>query len=283
MPLRQQRPHPRAATPAARRRFREPRRALIDSATTSRPLRSLGVEDRLQVEGHVPGRLQALRGVLPQAVPHHPFQGGGCEKPEGEVGRVHPDRGHGLRGEPPRRPAPRQHLVKQGAQGEEVAAARRPAPRAPARAPCSPTVPRTVPGSERRVRVVEPGPAIAARHVARGRGRSRGSSCARRAVRNRFSGFRSRWTMPGSCAAARPRAICAPASTALRGRHGPAAEPRAQRLALEQLGDRVGRPSSRRSRGSARMLGWESAATACASRRSAQAPRRPRPALAAGP
>ena len=53
-----------------------------------------------------------------------------------------------------------------------------------------------------------------------------------------FSGFRSRWTMPLSCAAASPRAIwiaqcrspCARAAA-------PCVEPVAQRLALEQLDD----------------------------------------------
>ena len=40
-------------------------------------------------------------------------------------------------------------------------------------------------------------------------------------VRNRFSGLRSRWTIPFSCAAASPRAICAAMSSACPGGSGP--------------------------------------------------------------
>ena len=47
--------------------------------------------------------------------------------------------------------------------------------------------------------------------------------------------------MPFSCAAARPRAIWVASSIALRTGSARAADPLAQRLAFEQLGDHVGR------------------------------------------
>src|SRR4030095_1451353 len=58
-------------------------------------------------------------------------------------------------------------------------------------------------------------------------------------VRNRFSGLRSRWTMPRACATASAGAIWDVASRPVSGRRGgrdaPRVEPNAQRLALEQL------------------------------------------------
>ena len=56
-----------------------------------------------------------------------------------------------------------------------------------------------------------------------------------------FSGFRSRWTMPFSCAAARPAAICMRVVDRLARRQRRRAHPRAQRLALEQLRNDVRR------------------------------------------
>ena len=52
-----------------------------------------------------------------------------------------------------------------------------------------------------------------------------------------FSGFRSRWTMPLSCAAARPRAIATAYSTARRDRQRAVRADLPQRLAVEQFGD----------------------------------------------
>ena len=115
--------------------------------------------------------------------------------------------------------------------------ARRPPGRAPAPAPCSRRCPCTVPGS------------VTAAHRFRWRRCRRPASDLREAEvenldlavgeRKMFSGFRSRWTMPLSCAAARPRAICIADVDGLAHRHRAAAQPLAQRLAFEQLGDGV--------------------------------------------
>ena len=83
------------------------------------------------------------------------------------------------------------------------------------------------------------------------RGRSRGSSPAPSRLRKRFSGLRSRCTIPFSCAAASAWAICAAISSASRSASAPARSSRSrERLALEQLHDREGacRPSCPRSK-----------------------------------
>ena len=69
-------------------------------------------------------------------------------------------------------------------------------------------------------------------------------------VRTTFSGLRSRWTIPLSCAAARPRAICDAEVHGLS--HGQSArgDPLAQRLALDELHDEdVARRGRRRRTG----------------------------------
>ena len=60
-------------------------------------------------------------------------------------------------------------------------------------------------------------------------------------VMNRLSGFRSRWTMPLSCAAARPSADLARVVDRLARRQRASLQTAAERFALEQLGDDVGR------------------------------------------
>ena len=60
-------------------------------------------------------------------------------------------------------------------------------------------------------------------------------------VKKMFSGFRSRWTIPFSCAAARPVGDLEGVVDRLARRELPARERRAQRLALEQFLDDVGR------------------------------------------
>ena len=101
----------------------------------------------------------------------------------------------------------REHLVEHAAEREDVGAMSPPARRAPARATCSRPCRARCPAS-----VVGAG-------VDRARRRPRGWRPSLRqaevedlhaavAVRKMFSGFRSRWTMPFSCAAARPAAIC---------------------------------------------------------------------------
>ena len=56
-------------------------------------------------------------------------------------------------------------------------------------------------------------------------------------VTKMFSGFRSRWTIPFSCAAASPCAICTPYSIVLRCGSAPLIEQRAQAFSFQQLGD----------------------------------------------
>ena len=63
--------------------------------------------------------------------------------------------------------------------------------------------------------------------------------------RNRFSGFRSRWTMPRAWAAARASATAPPISMALRGGSGPRLTRSRELLALEQLRDDVRLPVGR--------------------------------------
>ena len=59
-------------------------------------------------------------------------------------------------------------------------------------------------------------------------------------VRKMLSGLMSRWMMPFACAAARPSAIWQAISTAFCGCERAGAQPFGERLALEQLRDRVG-------------------------------------------
>ena len=124
---------------------------------------------------------------------------------------------------PPERPPPREHLVQHDAEGEDVGPrVDRPA-RAPAPATCRPTVP-----SDRcRARVIcgdglRPRAPPSGSRCSLARPKSRILTRPSR-VTNRFSGFRSRWTIPRSCAAARPRAICTAYSTAFRGVSAPPA------------------------------------------------------------
>ena len=56
-------------------------------------------------------------------------------------------------------------------------------------------------------------------------------------VRKTFSGFRSRWTIPFSCAAAEAGAIWTAMSTAIRSESGPARRRSRQRLPFEELLD----------------------------------------------
>ena len=134
--------------------------------------------------------------------------------------------------------APGQHLVEHAAEREDVAAAVHAAAASPAPATCTRTC------RARR-------PARYARSSGCRRSRpDRSSRCsaspksriftAPSAVRKMFSGFRSRWMTPFACAAASPSAMAAAICTASRHGQRPLREPRAQRLALEQLHDRDG-------------------------------------------
>src|SRR6266566_7406521 len=56
-----------------------------------------------------------------------------------------------------------------------------------------------------------------------------------------FSGFRSRWTIPFSCAAARPRRNLLGVFDGFAHRQRPGTQPLAQCLTLQKLGDHIGR------------------------------------------
>ena len=110
------------------------------------------------------------------------------------------------RGVAPERALPRQHLVEDRAEGEDVGCGDRRAGRAPARATCIRRAQHRsgLGRAEGRASEVRLGGSDTERRLASPKSRifTRPSS-----VTNMFSGFRSRWTMPFSCAAARPRAI----------------------------------------------------------------------------
>ncbi len=175
----------------------------------SRRVRSGDAGQGFEVEGDVAGRLEPLLRVLLQAVPHDPVE----TRMDvlvglGQIRRLlRQDRRDRVRRRvPPERPLPRQHLVQDRPEGEEVAAAVGRPSRAPARAPCSPSFPSTTPGSVPEIvfRSVRPSPSSAVFSFARPKSRifTRPSF-----VTNRFSGFRSRCTIPFSCAAESPFAI----------------------------------------------------------------------------
>ena len=191
----------------------------------------------LEVEGDVPRRLEALLGVLFETVGDDPLEGRGQAAVRlGEIGRILlEDRVHRLhgRGAAERAPA-RQHLVEDGAEGEDVGAMVHGLGPAPARATCSRPCPAPRPRRSRAPRSATGSASPLSACVSFARPKSRIFTWPS-FVTNTFSGFRSRWTMPFSWAAASPRAIWAPISTALRTGSAPPADAFAQRLAFEQL------------------------------------------------
>ena len=133
----------------------------------------------------------------------------------------------------PEGPLAGEHLVEHGPEREDVGARVHRLARAPARGPCSPTVPITRPGSVESDIVGTSRPSGATGSM---RARPKSSTFTwPEPSRKTFSGLRSRWTMPLSCAAARPPAISSAISTALRGGRAPVLQALAERLALEQL------------------------------------------------
>ena len=108
---------------------------------------------------------------------------------------------------------PGEHLVEHDAEGPDVGALVDRLARAPARAPCTPPCPRMMPACVMPASV-SVGESQAAASASRSRapgpwpGRSRAPSPCRRRVTLTLAGFRSRWTMPFSCAASSASAIC---------------------------------------------------------------------------
>ena len=104
-----------------------------------------------------------------------------------------------------------------------------------------PTVPSTMPAPVPAVTVAcWPSGALSSGRVSFARPKSR-IFTRPSVVTNRFSGFRSRCTMPLSCAAARPCATCIAYVNGLAHRQAARTQLIAERLALQQLRDDVGR------------------------------------------
>ena len=162
-------------------------------------------------EDDILGGLETMTRVLLQTVADDVVQGRRDRPPRvGGVRRLFvQDRRHGLGRRAAREGAlAREHLVEDRPEGEEVAAMVT-GRGSPARATCSRAVPSTMPGSVppglgRQVRRLE-----SARSFCISFARPKSRILTRPSfVTKTFSGFRSRWTMPFSCAAARPLAIC---------------------------------------------------------------------------
>ena len=190
---------------------------------------------RLDRQREVVRRREALRRLLLQAAPHHALERRRhARHRRRQVGRVRvQDRRHRVGGRcragtaraptAARRARSRTRRCRRGG---------RTAGRAPARAPCSPPCPRSRPCSV-------DGASVDRRRLRRfGSGRvsfaipkSRILTCPS-FVTKTLAGFRSRWTIPFSCAAARPRAICTAMSTARRSGSRARDDLLAQRLAL---------------------------------------------------
>ena len=193
----------------ARRRRRVRGRRSV--ATADAPVASSPTSrERLEVEREVARRLEPLLRVLLEAVPHDPLEPGlDVLVRRREIRRLlSQDRRHRLRRRvAAERALAREHLVEDRAEGEDVRARVRRLALAPAPATCSRSCPSRRPARCPRSvgRSVCCSPSVLAISFARPKSRilTRPSF-----VTNRFSGFRSRWTIPFSCAAARPLAIC---------------------------------------------------------------------------
>ena len=180
-------------------------------AHAGRPRRG-EARQRLEVEGEIARRVEALLRVLLEAVPHDPVEAGLDVLVRLRRGPAAPSSGSPSSCPPPcrrgTRAAPR--ASRRGSRRRRrCPTARRRACRAPARATCSrscrarrPAPCRRRPSGRSRLRAARPSSAFS---FARPKSRilTRPSF-----VRKRFSGFRSRWTIPFSCAAASPCAIC---------------------------------------------------------------------------
>ena len=205
--------------------------------------------ERLQVERHVPRGLEALRRSLLEAVRDDAIDRG-RDPPvgSGQVRRLlREDRDHRVGGGGLGEGAlAREHLVENGPEGEDVRAGiHRLAPHLLRRhvaerpeddarlgpAPATVGISVTAAPLSGRVSLASPKSRIFIRPSE---------------VRKRFSGFRSRWTIPFSCAAARPRAIWAPYSTAFLG--GAARRPAGCEASLPRGAPRRRRATPRASR-----------------------------------
>ena len=177
--------------------------------------------ERIQGEGQIAGRLEARGGILLQTPIDDARQCGRDGSFRGRQIAAGP-----LSGSPSscrrrvareERAAARQHLVQHGAEGEDVRTMVGRRDRAPAPATCNRSCRGPRPAA---CRAADVGSALAASAAG-----SRSASFARPKSRifarpssmmKMFSGFRSRWTIPFSCAAASPWAICTAKSRAFR-------------------------------------------------------------------
>ena len=135
------------------------------------------------------------------------------------------------------RAAAREHLVQDETERELIGAVIRRHGRSPARATCSPPCPGCCPDAS-------PAPSSSAPTWDRAPtsfARPKSRILAKPSLETiRFSGLRSRCTIPASCALARPSAICAAICSARRGRHRPGLQNLPHGLALDELHADVG-------------------------------------------
>ena len=183
--------------------------------------RTLAAHRRLERKGEVARRVEPVFGLLLQAVAQNPLdRGSEPARRLRELRRVLlRDRGHRLgRRVAAEGPFARRASRRRSSRGKRCPSAGPRASRAPARATCSPPSPSPYPVPSPSASATASPSAAADAALARPKSRifTRPSD-----VTKRFSGFRSRWTIPFSCAAASPCAICIPYSKALRCGIGP--------------------------------------------------------------
>ena len=179
-------------------------------ACMNRRSKSYGrIGQRLQRKSHIGGRLKRCSGSLLQAAMHDSLQSRGVLAVICEIGwrLLVQNRGHRLRRRRlAKRLLARHHFVENCAERENVGAVIGRSFRAPARETCSRRSPSRRPAQSLGKSGFQTGGSLfAGPTLAKPKSRilTRPSL-----VTNRLSGLRSRWTIPFSCAAANPCAIC---------------------------------------------------------------------------